>query len=121
MASDHPRTPRGFAIYATLTDVSGRTIRVQQSSLATEDAVWIFAGGHRPALPEKFRARLAGLSEQEVNELAAFLSPSPQLNAAQAAKVRDALSAFLAEMPADATGQGRDGGQPGTGEAVHGG
>ena len=35
-------TPRGFAIYAEFRDSYGNNIRVQQSSNAEVDAVWIF-------------------------------------------------------------------------------
>ena len=37
-----PVTSRGFAMYADFLDYYGSRIRVQQSSLATEDCVWIF-------------------------------------------------------------------------------
>ncbi len=68
-------THRGFTIYDEVTDSYGHVVRVQHSSSATRDAVWIFCddgGDDRPA-------------------------PSPHLDVAQATRVRDALSAFIAE------------------------
>jgi hypothetical protein len=35
-------TERGFAVYDEFTDIYGSEIRVQKSSLASEDCVWIF-------------------------------------------------------------------------------
>ena len=40
-------TPRGFGIYADFMDRYGEHFTVQQSSLATEDCVWIGAGSDR--------------------------------------------------------------------------
>jgi hypothetical protein len=36
------RTQRGFAIYTEFTDLYKNKVRVQKSSLATKEAVWIF-------------------------------------------------------------------------------
>lgn len=78
MVSEPARTSRGFAIYDMLTDRYGHDVRVQQSSLATEDCVWIFC------------------DRNEEFDTPGF-EPSPHLTVAQAARVRDALSAFIAE------------------------
>lgn len=66
-------TPRGFAVWAQVTDLYGSTVRVQSSSLATEPAVWIFA-------------------EQEGDP------HPPHLSVGDATVVRDALTAWLAEV-----------------------
>lgn len=70
-------TPRGFTIYDELTDRYGHKVRVQESSLATEACAWVFCDrndGDEPGF-----------------------EPSPHLTVAQAIRVRDALSAFIAE------------------------
>ena len=98
--AERPVTPRGFAVYAELTDHYGSTVKVQKSSLATADCVWIFASHAAPKLSGVWRRRLAraGFStEAELAELAAFLEPSPHLNVGQAIAVRDALDAFIRE------------------------
>ena len=71
--ADRSTTPRGFSIYDQFTDTYGATIRVQESSAATEPKVWIFAEG--------------GMAE----------NPSPHLNVEQAKRLRDALDAFISE------------------------
>lgn len=69
-------TPRGFGIYAELTDQHGARVRVQESSLATEACVWIFASDddHGP-------------------------DATPHLTVEQARTVRDALTEFIDEHP----------------------
>ena len=67
-------TPRGFGIYAEIRDKYGAKVRVQQSSLATDDCVWIFADDS----PE-------------------MDNPSPHLNVEQARAIRDGLTAFIEE------------------------
>jgi hypothetical protein len=43
MTSDNrPRTARGFLIFDEFLDLYGSTVRVQESSLATDVACWIF-------------------------------------------------------------------------------
>lgn len=75
---ERPVTERGFSIYADFTDRYGHRVRVQQSSLATEDCAWIFCNrGERD--PEGYE-------------------PSPHLTVEQARLVRDALSEFIAEF-----------------------
>ena len=63
-------TDRGFAIYEKITDNRGSEIRVQKSSAADDDYVWIFAkrGGY---------------------------DDSPHLNVEQAKLIRDALDEFI--------------------------
>jgi predicted trehalose synthase len=93
-------TPRGFAAYAEFTDKYGSTVRVQESSLATDDCVWIFASHATPKLRPEWRERLAAAgfgTEEKLGELASFLTPSPHLNVEQAITVRDALDAFISE------------------------
>lgn len=65
-------TARGFAIYDEFTDMYGGQVRVQQSSLASEPAVWIFGKN-------------------------SDLGSAAHLTVEQARRVRDALGAFLAE------------------------
>ena len=97
-------TSRGFAVYAELADASGSEISVRQSSLATDDAVWIFANhpdGYE--IPARFRDRLAAAgftTPLNLAELGAMLEPSPQLNVEQAKQVRDALDEFIREHEA---------------------
>jgi hypothetical protein len=62
-------TPRGFVIYDQFTDTHGNEVRVQQSSGASEDCVWIFCA---PDL-------------------------APHLTTEMAIRVRDALDAFVTE------------------------
>lgn len=62
-------TPRGFGIYEHIYDLNGGEVRVQQSSLATTSAVWVFTGGG-----------------------------AAHLDAEQARRVRDALDAWLQEQ-----------------------
>lgn len=98
-------TNRGFNVYGEFTDDYGSKIRVQQSSSATQDGVWIFAEhpeGHE--LPPRFRERLAAAGfarPADLADLAAVLEPSPHLNVEQAKRVRDALDAFIAEHEGD--------------------
>lgn len=66
-------TNRGFRIYAELTDKYGSKIRVQESSLATDTCVWIFANNDK-------------LDE-----------PAPHLTVEQARQIADALYLFVAE------------------------
>lgn len=73
MTPRRSHTERGFVIYDELTDRYGHEVRVQQSSLATEDAVWIFCDAEAPHLTVKMAAR-----------------------------VRDALDAFIREHSQDA-------------------
>lgn len=51
-------TPRGFAIYDEFVDLYGSTVRVQESSLATERAVWVFCSHDAPHLDKKMIKRL---------------------------------------------------------------
>lgn len=44
MSDEFPRTTRGFRIFDAFQDRSGRQVTVQESSLATERACWIFLG-----------------------------------------------------------------------------
>lgn len=101
------RTERGLLVYAELTDRYGSVIRVQQSSLATGDCVWIFAEHATRQAREDIRERLAAagfITPLQLAELAAFLEPSPHLNVEQATRVRDALDAFISEHR-DAAGE----------------
>ena len=99
-------TPRGFAIYGELADKYGSKVRVQKSSLATDDYVWIFASHERPKLSPDQVELLAAAgfgTPVRLDELAAMLTPSPHLDVEQAIRVRDALDAFIAghsEAPA---------------------
>jgi len=67
-------TPRGFAIYDQLSDTHGNEVRIQQSSSADHDAVWIFCG-----------------SDSDYQ--------TPHLTTEMAIRVRNALDAFIAEHP----------------------
>lgn len=98
--AERPVTPRGFAVYAELTDKYGSSVRVQKSSLATDDCAWIFASHPAPKLRHEWRERLAAAgfaTDVQLDELAAFLAPSPHLDLDQARQVRDALDAFIRE------------------------
>lgn len=44
------KTNRGFSIYSKFKDLNGSEIRVQESSLATTSAVWIFCHNDNPGL-----------------------------------------------------------------------
>lgn len=101
---DRSTTNRGFNVYDEFSDTYGSEIKVQQSSSATTDAVWIFANhpeGHE--LPSRFRERLAAAGftrPVDLAELAAMLEPSPHLDVAGAIRVRDALDVFIREHEA---------------------
>ena len=64
-------TDRGFVIYDEFTDTYGHEVRVQESSLATDTRVWVFAS-----------------------------DGSAHLDIAQASRVRDALDTFIREAQA---------------------
>ena len=68
-----PATSRGFEFFADFRDRYGSRVRVQRSSLATEECVWIFADDNQQGIAE----------------------PSPHLTVVQAEAVRDALDAFV--------------------------
>lgn len=57
-------TARGFDIYAEFIDRYGTAVRIQQSSLATEPAVWIFSEGGDPHLT----VRMAGVVRDALDE-----------------------------------------------------
>jgi hypothetical protein len=100
--ADRSVTSRGFTVYAEFTDSYGSRIRVQESSSAEGPRVWVFADhAEPPALPEKFARRLHGV---DLDELAAFLEPSPHLDVEQARRLRDALDAFITEHGEDGDG-----------------
>ncbi len=69
---EEPYTGRGFEFYANFRDRYGSRVRVQQSSLATEPCVWIFADDN-DQIPE----------------------PSPHLTADMARTVIEALEDFI--------------------------
>lgn len=75
--AERSTTQRGFIIYDKFTDTYGNDVRVQESSSATRDAVWIFC-----------------------NE-APGRAGSAHLNVEQAKRVRDALDAFISEHEGD--------------------
>ncbi len=70
-------TSRGFGIYAELTDEYGSKVRVQESSLATEECVWIFCENDHPQWAKT------------------KVTPAPHLNREHARIVRDALTEFI--------------------------
>lgn len=74
------RTERGFRVYAEITDSKRSRVRVQESSAATRDCVWIFCNNADPSYG------LAGVV------------PSPHLTVDQARVVRDALNEFINEF-----------------------
>jgi hypothetical protein len=78
-------TERGFGVYADFTDRYDNQVRVQESSLATEPAIWIFC---EPSEREARRYREIGIA------------PSPHLTIEMAKLVRDALTEFIARSEA---------------------
>lgn len=93
-------TERGFDVYDEFTDAYGNTVRVQKSSSATRDCVWVFARHGSSGLRPGYRDRLAAAGfagQAQIDELAAMLTPSPHLDVEQATRLRDALSVFIAE------------------------
>lgn len=72
-------TSRGFGVYADFTDRYGNNFTVQQSSLATEDCVWV--GG---------------------------ADPRGHLTVEMATRVRDALTGWLQDVGAEAKEQDVD-------------
>ena len=69
-------TERGFGQYASIVDSYGATVRVQQSSAASDDYVWIFVGG-------------GAIDDNE---------GSSHLNLEQAKAIRDALTAWITDV-----------------------
>lgn len=93
-------TERGFGIYADITGQHGNSVRVQQSSLATDDCAWIFCDHSEQGTRDRdrFLSRWPGRFDGiDLDELAAFLSPTPHLTVSQAKQVRDALDEFIRE------------------------
>jgi hypothetical protein len=72
-------TPRGFGTYAEFVDRYGTPIRVQQSSLATEAAVWIFTEDN-PAFTDPANP------------------PSPHLTVDMARQMIEGLQAFVDDV-----------------------
>lgn len=79
---DGKKTERGFHEYAEFADAYGCCVRVRESSSAEAAHVWIFCdkGG-----------------KDCVFHLGEWSAYSPHLNLAQATKLRDALSRFIAD------------------------
>ncbi len=69
-------TDRGFTGYAQFVDLYGTLVRVQESSLASEPAVWIFSTNEK------------------------YVGMDPHLSVEQAIIVRDGLDAFIKEARA---------------------
>lgn len=74
--TDFERTQRGFAIYGRTRDRVGTEVRIQQSSLATEPAIWVFS------------------DRQPSSESSAL-----HLTVKQATALRDALTAAIEDAP----------------------
>lgn len=79
------KTKRGFRVYAEFKDSKANTIRVQESSAACVDAVWIFA------------TDMDGKSAH--THLSEPLGVSPHLNRAQARRLITALTKFVEARP----------------------
>jgi len=71
-------TPRGFRVYARVTDSHGQQVQVQESSAADTHCVWVFCND---------RDGTAG-------------TLAPHLDLGQARAVRDALDAFVTDAEA---------------------
>ncbi len=76
------RTNRGFSIYTEFKDANGHDVRVQKSSWAEKDAVWIFC--HKN-------------DEDCILHLGKRQAYSPHLTKAQARRVIKALQKFVDE------------------------
>ena len=77
------RTSRGFRIYSDFRDSYGNRVRIQQSSAACMDAVWIFCDG------ESDGKMLPGDTKP--------FKSAPHLTVAQAKRVIRALERFVQE------------------------
>jgi hypothetical protein len=80
-------TAHGFTIYDEFHDTYGASVRIQQSSAASEQCVWIFARGGQTLLNK-------GLDPNE-------WPSDPHLDVAMAQRIRDALDAFIQEAAAN--------------------
>lgn len=78
-------TPRGFAIYGEGRDSYNTRMRVQQSSSASMDAVWLFVGGPAPDDAPDFQNGLPN-------------NGSLHLNATNARWLRDRLGEWLDDV-----------------------
>ena len=76
------KTKRGFSIYTEFLDTYGQEVRVQQSSSAEEDRVWIFCNKEGKSGFEKF------------GEIHSY---SPHLSRKQAFKLAKSLLRFAAK------------------------
>lgn len=77
------KTSRGFSIYGEYKDSRGNTLRVQKSSSAMEDAVWIFVKDKD--------------GQEAYEHLGEIHAVSPHLTKAQARRVAAALMKFANE------------------------
>ncbi len=66
-------TKRGFRIYRRTKDVDGREVSIHLSSLASEDAVWIFQGDGVQEAAEAIQVNRAGAIDI-IDGLTAFLA-----------------------------------------------
>lgn len=78
------KTSRGFRIYSEFTDLYGTRIKVQESSLATKKAVWIFRSNPNDGQP------VAGSDKPSCMD--------PHLSVAQAKRLIRALQIWLKEV-----------------------
>lgn len=75
------RTPRGFAVYASLTDARGQKVRVQRSSEIGAPKCWVFTHDREGR-------------DHTVHHMLGVVTASPYLNRKQARKLAQALLAF---------------------------
>lgn len=80
------KTNRGFNIYGEITDINGQKLRVQESSLATDTACWIFIN------PGEYNDDEYTPFKMHLGEK---LYPAIQLNVKQAKKLIKNLETFI--------------------------
>lgn len=81
------KTRRGFNAYGTLKDINGQELRVQESSLATDTACWIFVS------PSEHNPDYTPFKVDDVTGYKRY--PSIQVNVKQAKKLIKLLEAFI--------------------------
>jgi hypothetical protein len=82
------KTQRGFNIYGEITDINGQKLRVQESSLATDTACWIFI--------EPGERTQEGFTPFTVDNVSGYkMYPSIQVNVNMAKKLIKHLETFI--------------------------
>lgn len=100
-------TPRGFAVYDEFTDKYGNRVRVQKSSLATDDCVWVFAHPEGDSAENASPHLTVEMARRLRAALGAFISEHTDADGSEAAEAEE-LAAAIHEAVHDGCGLGPD-------------